>query len=85
MAEDGDNYREEHRSTNINVHGDANFMGSFVENERALQRDTEKESLFRYYLKNPAKIRDWLIIIYVLYSIAKGESLGELAKSLIGK
>jgi len=53
----------------------ANFSSSFSATKDSSPVQTEKESLVRFYMKNPDKLRDVIIIIFLIYSMAKGSDL----------
>ena len=75
-----------HPQTNITVNGDANFDGSFNANRQSLNPVTppKEESLLRFYIKNPEKVRDWAIIIFIVYALSKGMGLKEILELIKG-
>lgn len=53
----------------------ANFSSSFSATKESSPVQTQKESLVRFYLRNPDKLRDFVLILFLLYSMLKGADL----------
>jgi hypothetical protein len=74
--------------THITVNGDAVFEGSFNANRESLtpqiQPSPKEESLLRHFIKNPEKVRDWAIIIFIIYALIKGMGLKEILELIKG-
>jgi hypothetical protein len=74
----------------ITVKGNANFSNANFSSAFSATKDSspvqaEKESLVRFYMKNPDKLRDMMIILFLIYSMLKGTDLKSMMELIKGK